>query len=179
VLLKNGMAPGEAILPLRGKPKLYVERVAPQAAAAYGQVVERIEDADLALIRLDAPYQPRDGNFLERLFHAGDLDFKAEELARILAILAKLPTIIAISLDRPAVIPEIAERCAALLADFGASDDAVLDVVFGRFNPTGKLPFELPSSMQAVRQQHPDVPHDSADPLFPYGHGLSYSRGGS
>jgi hypothetical protein len=79
-----------------------------------------------------------------------------------------------IHLDRPAVIPEIVEGCVALLGEFGASDAAVLDVLWGKFNPTGKLPFELPSSMAAVRDQQPDTPCDSANPLFPFGHGLRY-----
>ena len=57
----------------------------------------------------------------------------------------------------------------------GAADDAVLDVIFGRFNPTGTLPFEMPSSMEAVRNQQEDVPYDSGNPLFPFGHGLSYA----
>jgi beta-glucosidase len=47
-------------------------------------------------------------------------------------------------------------------------------VIFGRFAPAGKLPFELPSSMEAVRAQQSDVPYDSANPLFPFGHGLTY-----
>jgi beta-glucosidase len=58
---------------------------------------------------------------------------------------------------------------------FGASDEAVLDVLFGREQPEGRLPFELPSSMAAVKAQLPDVPHDSRDPLFPFGHGLRYA----
>ncbi|MCB0158150.1 MAG: glycoside hydrolase family 3 C-terminal domain-containing protein, partial [Caldilineaceae bacterium] len=174
VLLKNGPAAGEALLPLQGRPKLYIENMDPAVAAQYGDVVDDLADADLALLRLKTPYQPRDGIFLERMFHAGDLDFKEPELSRILAILAAKPTIVDIYLDRPAVIPEIAAASAALLANFGANDAALLDVVFGRVTPTAKLPFELPSSMDAVRAQHPDVPHDSADPVFPFGHGLTY-----
>jgi beta-glucosidase len=174
VLLKNGAAPSEPILPLRGRPKVYVEHIGADVAGAYAEVVQNIEDADLAILRLEAPYQPRDGSFLERLFHAGDLDFKDEEKTRILGILERVPTIVAITLDRPAVIPEIAARSAALLADFGAADDAILDVVFGRFAPSGKLPFELPSSMEAARRQKSDVPYDSEEPLFAFGHGLSY-----
>ena len=77
-----------------------------------------------------------------------------------------------IYLDRPAVIPEISEASQALLADYGASDAAVLDVIFGRARPEGRLPFELPSSMAAVRAQKADVPHDSEAPLYPYGFGL-------
>jgi beta-glucosidase len=82
-----------------------------------------------------------------------------------------------IYLDRPAVIPEISGAAAALLGEYGASDEAMLDVIFGRAQPVGKLPFELPSSMEAVRKQKADVPYDSKDPLYHFGFGLSY-RGG-
>ncbi|MGA7731233.1 MAG: glycoside hydrolase family 3 N-terminal domain-containing protein [Chloroflexia bacterium] len=174
VLLKNGATSGGAILPLQGKPKLYVENLSPDVANEYGQVVERIEDADLAILRLKAPYEYRDWGFLDRLFHAGDLDFKGEERERILGILARVPTIVDIFLDRPAVIPEIAMQSAALLGNFGASDGALLDVIFGHISPSGKLPFEMPSSMEAVRRQKEDVPYDSEDPLFRFGHGLTY-----
>jgi beta-glucosidase len=137
-------------------------------------VVDRPEDADVAIVRLRAAYEPRDGNFVEALFHAGALDFGAEELARLVALMRRVPTVVDVYLDRPAVIPELAKEAAALLVDFGVSDAALLDVVFGRTTPTGVLPFELPSSMDAVRRQLPDVPYDSEDPLFAFGHGLSY-----
>lgn len=173
VVLKNGETAGGKTLPVQGKPKIYIENVAPDVAASYGTVVARIEDADVAILRLHAPYEPREG-FLERFFHAGDLRFPEQELTRILSILTSVPTIVDIYLDRPAVIPEIVEHSAGLVANFGASDEAVLAVLFGRFAPTGKLPFELPSSMEAVRKQHEDVPYDSENPLFPFGHGLTY-----
>jgi len=173
VLLKNGQISAGKALPVNGKPRLYVEGIDPQAAAMYGEVTAVIEQADCAILRLGAPFEPRDG-FLKSMFHQGDLDFKGAEKSRILGILERIPTIVVIYLDRPAVIPEIAEKSAALLADFGASDDAVLDVIFGRFAPTGKLPFELPSSMGAARKQKPDVPCDSDNPLYPLGHGLTY-----
>ncbi len=174
VLLKNGASASGVTLPIQGRPKIYVENIAPEVAGSYGEVVASVEQADLAILRLNAPYEPREG-FLESLIHAGDLDFGGEELARILAIMERVPTVVDIYLDRPAVIPEIAEHSAALLADFGANDAAVLDVIFGRYAPTGKLPFELPSSMAAVRRQHPDVPYDSDDPLFPFGYGLTFT----
>jgi beta-glucosidase len=174
VLLKNGDTPAGPVLPVRGQPKIYVENIAPDVASGYGQVVQRVEEADLAILRLAAPYDQRDGNFLERLFHAGRLAFQPDELQRILGILAKAPTIVDIYLDRPAVIPEIAEQSAALLANFGASDAALLDVIFGRNAPAGKLPFEMPSSVEAVLRQKSDVPYDSESPLFGFGHGLTY-----
>ncbi len=174
VLLKNGALSGRATLPLRGRPKIYIENIAQDVASEYGEIVASVTDADVAIMRLRTPFEPRDREPLEAFFHAGDLSFGEEEKARILSILETVPTVVDIYLDRPAVIPEIAEASAVLLANFGASDAALLDVVFGRFPPSGKLPFELPSSMDAVRRQKEDVPYDSENPLFPFGHGLVY-----
>jgi beta-glucosidase len=174
ILLKNGETALGRILPIRGRPRLYVENISHDVASSYGEVVLNVEEADVALLRLQAPYEQRDKFFLEQFFHAGELDFKEPEKSRILSILSKVPTVVDIYLDRPAILPEIAARSAALLANFGASDAAVLDVVFGRFAPTARLPFELPSSMEAVRRQKEDVPYDSENPLFPFGYGLAY-----
>jgi beta-glucosidase len=84
--------------------------------------------------------------------------------------------VVDIYLDRAAVIPEIAENSAALIANFGATDEILLEAIWGRFSPTGKLPFEMPSSMAAVKAQKEDVPYDSTDPLFPFDFGLSYAH---
>ncbi len=177
VLLKNADVSGKAVLPLHNRPKLYIEGMQANVVSQNADVVATPEEADLALLRLSTPYEPRNGNFLEQLFHAGDLDFKSPEKERILAVLTRVPTIVVIHLDRPAVIPEIAAGCVALLGEFGASDQAVLDVVFGYAAPEGKLPFEMPSSMDAARMQRSDMPSDSQEPLFRYGHGLRYGEG--
>jgi beta-glucosidase len=174
VLLKNSETPAGRILPLQGRPRLYLENIAPEAASQYGEVVSTVAEADIALLRLQAPFEPRDRLPLEAFFHAGDLSFSERELARLLAITRQVPTIVDIFLDRPAVLPEIAAESAALLANFGASDSAALDIMFGRWTPSGKLPFELPASMEAVRQQREDVPYDSDHPLFAFGFGLTY-----
>ncbi|MFI6039504.1 hypothetical protein ACIBBD_36345 [Streptomyces sp. NPDC051315] len=57
---------------------------------------------------------------------------------------------------------------------FGAfsSGLALLDVAFGRARAEGRLPFEPPRSMAAVEASRPDVPNDTRDPVFPYGHGV-------
>ncbi len=170
VLLKNALM----TLPLRDQPTIYIENIDPAVAANYGQVVTDVDMADIAIVRLQTPYEPRNSDFLESMFHAGNLTFSEAEKLRLLELMARVPTIVDIFLDRPAVIPEITDQCVALLGNFGASDAAVLDVIFGRFTPTGKLPFELPSSMEAVRAQRSDVPGDSENPLFAFGHGLTY-----
>jgi len=59
------------------------------------------------------------------------------------------------------VIPEISAAAWALLTEHGASAAAVLDVIFGKARPEGKLPFALPASMEAVRAQTPDLPYET------------------
>jgi beta-glucosidase len=170
-LLKNA----DNVLPLSGSPRVYVKNVDPAAAAQYALVVETPEEADFAILRLETPWVPLDtSNDFARGFHHGDLDFKGEAKAEILTLLKTTPTVVVIYLDRPAVIPEISAAAQGLLADYGASDEAVLNVIFGKVKPEGRLPFELPSSMDAVRNQKPDLPYDSENPLYPFGFGLSY-----
>jgi beta-glucosidase len=173
-LLKNE----HQILPLTGREKLFVQNIDVTVASRYAEVVATPRDADLAIVRIETPWYPVESdNPFARAFHHGDLDFKGEAQAEILALLEAVPTIVVLYLDRPAVIPEIAGAAKALLAEYGACDAAVLDVIFGKAAPEGRLPFELPRSMEAVRQQKPDLPHDSEDPLYPFGFGLSFERG--
>lgn len=172
-LLKNDAK----TLPLTGRKKIFVQNIDKAVAAQYGEVVDTPEAAELAIIRLKTPWVPLETeNFLAKMFHHGDLDFKGKEKDDILKLLDTVPTIVDIYLDRPAVIPEISAKAKALVANYGASDAALLDVIFGKAKPEGKLPFELPSSMEAVRNQKEDVPYDSKDPLYKFGFGLSYSK---
>jgi beta-glucosidase len=137
--------------------------------------VSKPEDADVAIIRIKTPWYPVDTkNPMAQMFHHGDLDFKGAEKDSIVTLLKTVPTIVDLYIDRPAVIPEISANAKSLVANYGASDSALLDVLFGKFKPEGKLPFELPSSMEAVRNQKEDVPYDSKNPLYKFGFGLSY-----
>ena len=170
-LLKNA----DQTLPLPQTTKVFVENMDGVVASRYAAVVASPEDADFIILRLSTPWVPVDtDNPMARGFHHGDLDFKREKQEEILSLMQQAPTIVVIELDRPAVIPEINDMAIALLADFGASDEAVLNVIFGKVEPEGKLPFELPSSMEAVRKQRSDVPSDSENPLYPFGFGLNY-----
>jgi beta-glucosidase len=177
VLLKND----RNILPLEKGLKIYTEGMDREIASLYATVVDTPDEADIAVLRLESPFgEGRGKSFMDRLierfFQQGDLDFKEPELSRILQVAGKVPTIVCIRLNRPAVFPEIASAAAGVIAEFGARDDAVLDIIFGVFNPTAKLPFELPSSMDAVCAQYEDLPYDSSEPLFPFGYGLTYGE---
>ena len=178
VLLENK----GGLLPLRTPPdkplRVYLHRVAPQAAARAGwTVVDDPKQADVAIMRLTAPFERLHPQYVfGQFFHEGNLAFKDgdadyEAFKRVSAI---VPTIVSVYLDRPAILTPLQATARALIANFGVSDEALIDVLTGRAKPEGKLPFELPSSMDAVAAQRPDMPHDSARPLYPFGFGRSY-----
>lgn len=175
VLLKNDTIDKNPVLPLKKGIKIYIENIDPAVASVYGTVVKKPGEADFAIIRIKSPSQPLEGaGLLGRMFSSGDLDFKEKEKAEILELLNAVPAIVDIYIDRPAVIPEIAAASKGLIANYGSNDKALLDIVFGDFNPQGKLPVELPSSMEAVRQQKEDLPYDSENALYKFGFGLHY-----
>jgi beta-glucosidase len=163
----------DQILPLRKGRRLYLEGVSAEVASRYGEVVDSPAAADVALLRLQAPYEPRPGGF-EARFHAGSLEFAAAERDHHADICSTVPTIIDVYLDRPAVLTHLAGDAAALFGSYGSSDEAFLDIVFGDAQPEGSLPFDLPRSMAAVVASRSDVPFDTADPVFRFGQGLRY-----
>lgn len=170
VLLKNK----NDILPLEEGSKVYIDGIDEEVAEEYARVVSSRREADFVVLKIQAPYEVRNDLLLERLFRQGSLEFIAAERRRIMNKISDKPSVVVITLDRPAVIPKISKEAEGLIADFENENDAILDIVFGRAEPQGKLPVELPSSMEAVKNQLPDVPYDSEVPLYPYGYGLEY-----
>ena len=167
-LLKNGP------LPLSRGVRMVLDGVDPAAAARYGQVVEQPADADVALVRLTAPYERREtGVDYEAGFHQGRLDLPPDRVAKLVHRFGEVPTVLVVHLDRAAVLPELVAASAAALGEFGATDAALLPVLFGEVGPEGRLPMELPSSMAAVEASREDVPGDTESPLFVAGHGLT------
>lgn len=158
-------------LPLPHRPRLYVEGIDPQVAARYGDVVGAPAEADVAVLRLQAPYEQR-GTAFESFFHAGSLEFAPEVIAHVREVASTVPTVIDVLLDRPAILEPIVDAAAAVTANWGANAAALLDVLTGAAPARGRLPFDLPRSMAAVEASRPDVPFDTADPLFRFGHGL-------
>jgi beta-glucosidase len=170
VLLKN-----DGILPLKEGTKVYVEgMLTPEDFARKGTVVKSPKDADVIIKRIGTPFDERNEYFLESFFHQGRLYYSDEEKKEILDLTSQKPSIVVANLERPAILTEIAESSSALFAEFGTSDEVLVRVLFGEAKPEGKLPFELPSSWEAVKNQKEDMPYDSKDPLYPFGHGLSY-----
>ena len=97
-------------------------------------------------------------------------------------LMAKKPTVLAINYTNPWVIDELysdtqKKNVKGILATFGTTPDALLDIVTGKFKPTGKMPFTTPISETAAQQQKEDVPgylEGAAYPLFKYDEGMNY-----
>jgi len=170
-LLQNGSQRHDAVLPLRAGLRIYAENVSIEAVASHGVPVDRPEDADVALVRLMAPFEPRSDLFLESWFHQGSLDFPPGLVARLARIAEQCPLVVDVVLDRPAVLTPLLGIAGAVVGSYGTSDPALLDALTGAVAPEGRLPFDLPRSMEQVRQHGEDVPGYD-DPLFAFGHGL-------
>lgn len=174
VLLDNAAG----VLPLRAGTRVYLDGVDAEAAAAAGLApVATPQEAEVTIARVRTPFELLHPNyFFGAIQHEGNLAFAPgqEDFDRIAALAAETPVVLAVHLDRPAVLTAIQPHAAAMLGVFGASDAALLDVLAGAASPQGTLPFELPRSMEAVEAQRPDLPHDSEAPLFAYGHGETY-----
>lgn len=163
------------VLPF-AKGRVWLFGMDPAAARAAGlEVVDDPGQADFAIVRAESPSEMLHPNhFFGRMQKEGRLDYRTGDPAydALVRASARVPTVFAVFLDRPAILANVQEKAAVILANFGASDAAILDVVLGQARARGRLPFELPGSMAAVEAQHPGKPDDSAAPLFARGAGI-------
>ena len=178
VLLDNDAS----ALPLAPETRIFVDGLDSDVAASYASLVNSPEDADVVLLFLNTVFngnQPAgtDSTFDQMMatrFPDTNLAFDAEIVSKATSYSEVSQLVTLVDLNRPAILTDLKEVSTALVGTFGVSDEAMLDIVFGRHNPTGKLPFELPSSMADVEAQLEDVADDTENPLFPYGWGLGY-----
>ncbi|MEO1487097.1 MAG: glycoside hydrolase family 3 N-terminal domain-containing protein [Bacteroidota bacterium] len=171
VLLKNE----NKFLPLSPDKKIYIEGMIEGLDKSFPQIVSNVSEADVIIKKLETPSSPPTGDdLLERFFPQGRLDFPSDEKEAILELMNLKPTVTILKIDRPSVIPDINAASKAVIADFDCQDVIILQLILGEFSPSGKLPIEIPSSVDAVENQKEDVPHDSQNPLYPFGHGLTF-----
>ena len=129
------------------------------------------------MIKLSSPSGRFEAKYeMQKMLGGGPLDFTPEEIKRIKSLAKIKPVILVMSLKRPTVFSEIADVSDAIIADFQVQENILLEMIYGKFSPSGKLPFEIPSSVEAVKDQKEDLPYDSVNPLFKFGHGLNYGE---
>ena len=146
------------------------------------EFVKTPEEADVVLMWITPGSKSlfdSDGSplYLSLSKNAVDVDY-------INKLTSKKPTVLVINYSNPWVIDEIYNdknkgNIKAVLATFGTTIEAVLDVITGKFNPTAKMPFTTPISEAAAQNQQSDVPgylKGEAYPLFKYNEGMSYRK---
>lgn len=154
------------------------------------QAVEAARQADVVILAVgEDAFQSGEGRSQTEIGLKGLQD----ELVK--AVLEANPkTVVVLMNGRPLAIPEIAENAPAILETWFLGSEAghaIADVLFGDYNPSGKLPVSFPRRVGQLplyynhkstgRPGPSDMvfwshyTDESNDPLFPFGYGLSYA----
>lgn len=188
VLLRNE----NSFLPLKQGTKVYFESYyarkganpinvwIPEKNNSGLQFVANPEDADVVVVWITPGARSlfdSDGSPLYLSLSKNNVDIQ-----HIKKLSASKPTVMIFNYTNPWVIDEVYDDKAkannkAVLATFGCTNEAIADILSGKFNPSGKMPFTTPISEQEAQQQQSDVPGYLKGPkysLFKYGEGLSY-----
>ena len=176
VLLKN-----DSTLPLEKNINIFVDGFNAKSIV-HGNVVSDIKDADVIVSYVHTVFngnQPSGidrlvDNVLSSIFPNQDLNFSPEILEKLEEFSSIKPLIVIVDLNRPAILDSINQMSSALVGTFGVDESVIFETLFGESKPTGKLPFEIPSSMKEVNKQLEDVPDDTMNPTFKFGFGLTY-----
>ncbi len=176
VLLKN-----DSTLPLDKNINIFVDGFNAKSIV-HGNVVSDIKDADVVVSYVHTVFngnQPSGidrlvDNVLSSIFPNQDLNFSPEILEKLEGFSSIKPLIVIVDLNRPAILDSINQMSSALVGTFGVDESVIFETLFGESKPTGKLPFEIPSSMKEVNEQLEDVPDDTMNPTFKFGFGLTY-----
>jgi beta-glucosidase len=190
VLLRNE----QQVLPLNKPTKIYFESyyqkrggsastVYKDASGTYPVTfVNTPEEADHIILWITPGSKSlfdSDGSPLYLALSKNSVDVKY-----INTLIAKKPTTLVINYTNPWVIDEIynpqtQQNIQSVLATFGTTQDALLDVITGRFNPSGKMPFTTPISEEAAATQLSDVPGNEEKKgyaLFRFNEGIGYKK---
>lgn len=90
------------------------------------------------------------------------------------------PVIVSINMDNPMVFQEFESKANAILVNFRVQDQAILDILSGKVEPSGLLPMQMPANMSVVEKQAEDAPHDmlchkdAAGNVYTFGFGLNW-----
>lgn len=106
--------------------------------------------------------------------------------AQVLAAAGNKPVVLVLSNGRPLTLGKLATTMPAIVEAWYLGQEtgtAVANVLFGDVNPSGKLPLTFPRSAGHIPQFYNHKAsssrgylHDDISPLYPFGHGLSYTE---
>jgi len=157
----------------------------------FAAAVEAAQNADVAIVVVGGKSGLVDSCTTGEARDCVDLGLTGMQLELVKAVYATgTPVVVVLVNGRPLAIPWIAEHIAAVVEAWLPGEEgaeAVADVLFGDYNPGGKLPITLPVHVGQVPIYYGVKPSGgrshwketyvdcSNKPLFPFGHGLSYT----
>ncbi|RNC83904.1 MAG: beta-glucosidase [Balneola sp.] len=160
----------------------------PDENRAYiAQAVEDVKDSDVIILAIGGNDQTsREAWSLTHMGDRTDLNLFGEQDELVDAMVATGKPVIAVVVNgRPLSINNVAEKVASILECWYLGQEggnALAQVLFGEYNPGGKLPISIPKSVGQLPVYYNYRPsarrgflHDDAQPLFPFGYGLSYT----
>jgi beta-glucosidase len=175
----------------RSRARSSADRVVPaDPDANRGRIAEAValaRDSDVAVVVVGDNEQTAREAYAES--HLGDradlrLVGQQEDLVRAVLDTGTLTVVVLIN-GRPPALPELAERAPAILEGWYLGQEggtAVAEVLFGDVNPGGKLPVSFPRGVGQLPLFYNRKPtarrgylFESTRPVFPFGHGLSYT----
>ena len=134
----------------------------------YSKDGKNIPDADMIIVVIgEKPYSEGWGD-------RESLDLSKEDKKILKRVKKKnLPYLIILISGRPMIIESELKDCDAFIAAWlpGTEGSGIADVVYGDYNPTGKLSMSWPRSMKQIPI---NIGDKSYDPLFSFGYGLTY-----
>ena len=76
------------------------------------------------------------------------------------AAMGDKPVIVVVDVSNPMIFSEIEPSASAILVHMGVQDQALMNIITGKSEPSGLLPFQMPADMVTVEKQFEDVPRD-------------------
>lgn len=144
------------------------EAVSDGAEVTYSRDGSGAAGADIGIVVIgETPYAEFEGD-------RESLALDTEDIATINRVKdTGIPVVVVLISGRPMIVEPELENWDAFLAAWlpGTEGAGVADVIFGEYNPTGKLPHTWPRTIDQIPINYGDPDYD---PLFPYGFGLSY-----
>jgi len=121
-----------------------------------------------------------ENSYAESNGNINDLTLSKDQIALAKAAIAtKKPVVLVLTEGRPRIIADIASEIPGIILAYRAGSkgaNAIADVLFGDYNPSGKLPFSYPKHTGNIITYDAPVRNQSFyKPQWPFGHGLSYT----
>ncbi|MFI5395402.1 MAG: glycoside hydrolase family 3 N-terminal domain-containing protein [Candidatus Binatia bacterium] len=158
----------------------------------FAEAIDAARKAQVAVVVVGDRSGLVDGCTSGESIDRAELGLPGVQQALVEAVVATgTPVVVVLINGRPLALPWIAEHVPAVLEAWLPGEEggtAVADVLFGDYSPAGRLPISLPVTVGQVPVYYNHKPSGgrtnwkgdylgtSTKPLFPFGHGLSFTR---